>query len=168
MVEYVIDGMHEGCYYDCRIKTIGIGRSDFYKLSEEEFSNYLSDAITHEYIHHLMHKYFNPIMSKLFDTIGHKFRNMSLLHKMINDSTSFTHDSFIKTNGIYAFLDYKGVNQEMFDKTTNASKRGIEKDKTWVEIFGMHYLRRFIDEKHEKVLRFNGSLFVQFSYLEEL
>ena len=44
----------------------------------------------------------------------------------------------------------------------------IHDTKEWIEIFGMYYLYRFIDENNDKVLRFNGSLFVQFEYLEEL
>lgn len=38
----------------------------------------------------------------------------------------------------------------------------------WIQIFGMYYLYHFIDENHNKVLRFNKSIFVQFDYLEEL
>jgi len=44
----------------------------------------------------------------------------------------------------------------------------LEKPNTWVQIFGVYYLRRLIDEDSNRVLRFNKSLFVQFSYLEEL
>jgi len=39
---------------------------------------------------------------------------------------------------------------------------------TYTEVFGMYYLSRFIDEDHGRVLRFNGSLFVQSDYLEEM
>ena len=47
-------------------------------------------------------------------------------------------------------------------------KHKLEKPNTWIEIFGMHYLYRFIDENSDRVLRFNKSLFVQFEYLEGL
>ncbi len=45
---------------------------------------------------------------------------------------------------------------------------GTVMNNEWVEIFGMFYLKHFIDEQHDRVLRMNGSLFVQWDYLEEL
>lgn len=38
----------------------------------------------------------------------------------------------------------------------------------WVEIFGMWYRRRFFDEQHDKVLRFDKRIFVTPEYLEEM
>ena len=168
MVEYkLVD--HNGFYYDhYNNNTIGIGKGDFYKLSENEFSNYLSDAITHEYIHHLMHKYFSNTMSTLFDAIGHHFRNMSLLHKMINRDMSVTHDDSIKEHGIKHWLNQRYIDINAFERNKNKSCVCKQKNNMWIEIFGMYYLYRFMDEDHTKVLRFNGSLFVQLDYLQEL
>lgn len=44
----------------------------------------------------------------------------------------------------------------------------MDKNKAWVEVFGMYYLYHFIDEDSNRVLRMNKSLFVLWEYLEEL
>ncbi len=50
----------------------------------------------------------------------------------------------------------------------NDATRAGYKDKDWIEVFGIYYRRHFIDEDHNRVLRMNKSLFVQWEYLEEL
>jgi len=85
-------------------------------------------------------------------------------------------DKSMLVDGIQALTGTTGKkwlqeNKKLMRKSITTLEKlydSLEKDSTWVEIFGMFYLYRFIDENHNKVLRFNKSLFVQFEYLEEL
>jgi len=167
MVEYIIDGSHDGFYYNKKTQTIGIGKSLFNKLNSDELSTYISDAITHEYVHYLMHKYFDSVTSTLFDTIADKLRNINILNKIIPIGCE-AHSKKIKREGFLCWLNQQHLNKDRVHNAFLLCNPTVQKDDPWIEIFGMHYLYRFVDEDQSKVLMFNKSVFVQFDYLKEL
>ena len=71
--------------YDPENDTIKLG-TGFKKvenyLSTSEFSNFLADTITHEFLHGLLKREFNITVSKLFDTIEHLIGNYKLKSKV--------------------------------------------------------------------------------------
>lgn len=153
MIEYIIDWLHTGGYYSPSDKTIAIGNGDYNKLSKQELSTYLSDTIIHEYTHHLMHKYFNGTISKLFDAISHNFRDMTLLHKLIDNDVSITHDEVIKKHGIEFFLWNSGIDKELFNTAKKLCNKGTKKEYDWVEIFGLPRYRKLQNETPENIIR---------------
>ncbi len=103
--------------YSLDINTITLGyefKCAQKKLSETEFDTFLSDTITHEFLHGLLGTLFNMTTSKLFDTIEHFFNDTYLKEKVFNyiakdeswHSPITWHNSII-SNGLDSFFaDY--------------------------------------------------------------
>jgi hypothetical protein len=53
----------------------------------------------------------------------------------------------------------------MCDTTVYMNK---EPKSGYTQVFGLYYLRRLIDENHDKVLRFDGSIYIDTEYLDTL
>lgn len=89
-------------------------------LTDDEFSEYLSDALTHEHLHKVLHELFNYTVSKLFDGIEEYFRNHALHEKQIRGRNLINehlipHESYrtyIKRCGFKSFLWYYDITQE--------------------------------------------------------
>lgn len=78
--DFEISGGQSGYYY---LNVIYIGMPPNYKLTDDELVEFVSDSITHEYIHHILSNMFSITVSCLFDAIGDGFRNTKLSRKVI-------------------------------------------------------------------------------------
>ena len=103
-------------YFNTRDNSICLSdeKNSYYKLSTEDFLTYISDAITHEFIHYLLIREFNITVSKLFDTIEvHFYTNRKVMESLYSvfDTTTTWHN-FISTNGIKAFYDEYNITED--------------------------------------------------------
>jgi len=92
------------------IITIGLTKECMKKLTKKELLEYLSDGITHEYIHHILTNMIDDdaITSKLFDTVAHYFENFELDRKVAHITSQYqseiqTWKDSIDKNGIEEF-----------------------------------------------------------------
>ena len=115
-------------------------------------------------MHILLHDIFNNSLSGLFDVIEENFRDISLVKKIMHNNCT-THKDYIKKE---SFEKWCCITHNSIDEAKHVCSIREEKNTDWVEVFGMFYLYHFIDEQHDRVLRMNKSLFVQWEYLEEL
>lgn len=126
-MEYKINLYGIGSCYSQELDTIFLGDllNANKKLSENKFSEYIADVITHEFIHSLLYKKFNSTVSALFDIIGHYFRDIKLLEKVCNETYIGTPwHIYIKEKGVHAFFeDYSITDNDLF--IANAICRGI-------------------------------------------
>jgi len=122
--------------YNPKYKAINLG-SDFIgaeKLfSDSEFNQYISDTITHEFIHYLLHKEFNNTISKLFDAIEHNIGNYKLKKRLFkyiakNNNSEYpkTWLECIKIEGLQAFFDCYDIEpQEVKNSSIACNKRSV-------------------------------------------
>ena len=68
-----------GTYF--KNETIYFGFPSNNNLTNNEFIVYMSDVITHEFIHHILGSLYSETVSCMFDAIGDHFRNFQLLRK---------------------------------------------------------------------------------------
>ena len=66
-------------------KTIYFGFPSNNNLTNNEFIVYISDTITHEFMHHILNSLCSETVSCMFDAIGDHFRNLQLLRKAITN-----------------------------------------------------------------------------------
>ena len=66
-------------------KTIYFGFPSNNNLTNSELIAYMSDVITHEYIHHVISNLYSETMSCMFDAIGDYLRNFQLLKKAMTN-----------------------------------------------------------------------------------
>lgn len=87
--------------------TIHIGLSKNNKLTDEEIIPFLSDSITHEYIHHILEYVFSGTVSCLFDAVGDHIRNIKLAKKVTDycDGLRLWSDR-VAEDGIDAIIDH--------------------------------------------------------------
>lgn len=84
MVEYQLGNSFQ--YYHNR-DIIGIGGLGYANLTiGMDKDKYISDALTHEFIHYLLHREFNLTTCKLYDTIGDSLRNKRVLQSVFEHS----------------------------------------------------------------------------------
>lgn len=104
MVNYWLDKRHSFFYYHYR-GNIGIGANSKCDLTDDEWIEYTSDALTHEHIHKVLDELFNTTTCLLFDTIEYMFRNSELLEKHVASTNNrMTHQAYIKQYGLIMFL----------------------------------------------------------------
>jgi len=75
-IEYIIEDS-----FRCYGHTISIGGLGYDKLKDYEQNIFISDCITHEYIHATLENMFNKTTSQLFDFIGDSLLNKPILKK---------------------------------------------------------------------------------------
>ena len=66
-------------------------------LSSNDFDTFISDTITHEFIHSILMKTFDITASKLFDTIAYLIGNFSIKYQVFRDMQIFNEDIFPRT-----------------------------------------------------------------------
>lgn len=93
--------------------TIGLYLSANHDLSDTEQDTYISDTLTHEYIHHVLEAMFKPEVTYLFDCIGDTLRDISLLRRVI-------HSKCIKLDNIQSILWSDMVSLGGVDSLLNA------------------------------------------------
>lgn len=77
-------------------------------LTDKDFSTFVSDTITHEFLHALITTTFNINTSKLFDAIGHLFGRDKLLESVFKDIR-------VKENSKYPVTWHNSIITEGFD-----------------------------------------------------
>jgi len=107
---------NKGTYLDTGDNSIYLSddKNSYYKLSIEDFLTYISDTITHEFIHYLLVREFNTTVSKLFDTVEkHFYTNIKAMESLYSvfDTTTTWHN-FISTNGIKAFYGEYDITED--------------------------------------------------------
>lgn len=108
MVEYKLQD--ENCFsFGAHNDTIYFGLKEHGKLSDSELINFVSDCITHEYIHKVLYDLFDFTTSRLFDMMEQYFRIISLHEKAISDTTRMTYQQYINYFGIDRLFDRFGV-----------------------------------------------------------
>lgn len=121
MVEYIIKKISSSTFgYNCIDNYISISSSKkvMDSVNELEYSEYIADSLTHEYMHHILFKLYGVTVCGLFDTIQQHFRNTQLHEKIIKiENTTgdkikhMSHTDFIKLKGFKAFLDGYNITQ---------------------------------------------------------
>jgi len=61
---------------------VGISQEAYKNLTDGELNIFVTDAITHEFIHYLLNKIFNDIVSSLYDYVGDNLLNKKVLKKV--------------------------------------------------------------------------------------
>lgn len=75
-IEYIIKDS-----FRCYGVTIGIGGLGYNKLKDQDQDQFISDALTHEFIHALLENMFDITTSSLYDCIGDKLLNARILKR---------------------------------------------------------------------------------------
>lgn len=68
-----------------RRKTIYIGMPVKHDLTDDEVNEFVTDSITHEFIHHILTEVFPRDVTYLFDAIGDRLRSKELTKKYSNN-----------------------------------------------------------------------------------
>lgn len=110
MTEYIINKFHKVCSFRPAINTITIGMQDTEILTDDELSEYVSDCLTHEYMHKVLFDMYGNEVSSLFDAKEYLFRDNEL-HEKILLFPRWSYQSYIKTFGFNAFLRYYGLDE---------------------------------------------------------
>ena len=100
-------------YYN---NTIHISLPKNHKLTDDEVIEFISDAITHEYIHHILRNLFSRTISYLFDAIGDKFRNIKLARKVARHTGRTLWTDGIADDGFKYLIDGYELDQKEVDK----------------------------------------------------
>lgn len=91
-------------------------------LTTNEVSSYISDSLTHEYMHKVLFDKYGVTASKLFDTRQQHFRDVLLHEKIIRLGNIYAavstwhreiaHHIFIKKYGVDAFFKQLGITSD--------------------------------------------------------
>lgn len=113
MTEYVILNRFA---YNEPTDEILIGGLGCNNLSESERDIYISDVLTHEFIHKILYNLFNTIVSSLFDIIGDSLRNINVLSKAFKYEPIRTWTKAINKDGIQYFYNKKGITTHLHNE----------------------------------------------------
>ena len=83
-VEYIITNSFQCSGVRAGINIIGIGGTGYNRLKDSEHDIFISDCITHEFIHALLENTFNLTTSELYEFIGDSLLNTHILRKGVN------------------------------------------------------------------------------------
>lgn len=91
---------------------IGGNKESYNGFSDDEISEYISDALTHEYIHKIIYDLFkDDTLCKLFDAVQQYFRNTELLTRIFEKINHITWNIYIDRYGFDDFLEHYHIDE---------------------------------------------------------
>jgi len=125
MVEIKINQYTKSFQYDLLDNNIYIGlKQEAYKnLTDKELNIYISNAITHEFIHYLLDKMFNNIVSSLYDYVGDSLSDKKILKKVFKMQGSELWSDAIKHDKKVILNHYCIKNKEIIYITNLCNSR---------------------------------------------
>jgi len=75
--------------YSPMLNTISFSKLDLKDIPENRIDEFISDSLTHEFLHALLYKEFNIDISIMFELIEHYFRNDNLHKEFINNYNKY-------------------------------------------------------------------------------